>query len=75
MSANREARVKHLRRPKKKAPEKIRRQKAQKKRLVALGMEAADVAKMPVKKVRALVRKPAVAKKIVARKKAKTVVA
>ena len=73
MSANREARVKHLRRPKKKGPEKLRRQKAQKKRLVALGMDAADIAKMPVQKVRALVRKPTEAKKIVARKKAKAV--
>jgi len=73
MAGDRGLRKKHLRRPKKKAPEKLRRQKIQKKRLVALGMDVADVAKMPANKVRALVRKPTAAKKIVARKKAKAV--
>jgi len=63
-------RVKHLRRPKKKATEKLRRQKTQRKRLVALGMEPAVVEKIPPHRVRALVRKPAAVKKQVAKKSA-----
>ena len=73
MAGERGKRVKHLRRPKKKAPEKLRRQKAQKKRLVALGMTPQEVEKMPVPKVRALVRKPVKTKKAIAKKTAKAV--
>jgi len=69
MSTNRAARVKHTRRPKKKVAAKLRRQKVQKKRLVALGMDEKEVAKMQPKKVRTLVQKPAKVKKAVAKKK------
>ena len=71
MSTNRAARVKHTRRPKKKLADKLRRQKVQKNRLVALGMEEKVVAKMPPNKVRSLVQKPAKVKKAVAKAVAK----
>ena len=69
MSTNRAARVKHTRRPKKKLADKLRRQKTQRKRLVALGMDKAVVAKMQPDKVRGLVQKPAKVKKALAKKK------
>ena len=69
MSVNK--RLKHKRRPKKKAPEKLRRQKAQKKRLVSLGMASADAEKIPPHKVRAMVRKPAATAKRIAKAAAK----
>ena len=69
MSTNRAARVKHTRRPKKKNADKLRRQKVQKKRLVALGVDEKVVAKMAPDKVRGLVQKPAKVKKTLANKK------
>jgi len=52
-------RVKHVRRPKKSPAEKRRRQAVQKKRLVGLGVPAADVAKMQPDVVRTMLRRPA----------------
>ena len=55
-------RVKHVRRPKKSTAERARRQKAQKKRLVALGIsqEAAD--KLQPLEIRTLLKRPLRAK-------------
>lgn len=52
-------RVKHVRRPKKAPAEKARRQKVQKRRLVALGVAEETVAKMQPKAVRTMLRHPA----------------
>jgi len=63
-------RTKHLRRPVKAPAEKIRRQNAQRKRLVALGMPEAEVAKLQPDQLRTLVQRPAKVKKAVAKKAA-----
>ncbi|HMP76378.1 MAG TPA: hypothetical protein PKE12_08795 [Kiritimatiellia bacterium] len=51
-------RNKHLRRKRKGAADKSRRQKVQKKRAVALGVPAAKLDKMNAKEVRTLLRRP-----------------
>ena len=51
-------RVKHVRRPKKSSAERARRQKAQKKRLVALGVPQADADKMSPLQIRDAVTRP-----------------
>jgi hypothetical protein len=61
----REARSKHLHRPRKGASDKRRRQKVQRRRLVALGVPEETVLKMDPQKVRLLLRRPLrVAKKL-----------
>ncbi len=65
-----EHRTKHLRRPVKSAPEKLRRQKDQKKRLVALGMDEAEVAKLAPDVVRTMMHRPAKVAARVAKKAA-----
>lgn len=51
-------RNKHLRRKRKPAADKKRREKVQRKRLAALGVPADASAKMNAKQVRTLLRKP-----------------
>jgi len=51
-------RVKHVRRPKKSPAERARRQKAQKKRLVALGVTQAEADKMSPLAIRNAVARP-----------------
>ena len=58
-------------RPIKSQGEKRRRVKAQRARLVKFGMDAEAVAKMGDEDVRVLVQRPAVVKKLVAKKAAK----
>jgi hypothetical protein len=53
-----EKRVKHVRRPKKSQAERARRQKAQKKRLVALGVTQAVADKMSPLAIRNAVVRP-----------------
>ena len=55
-------------RPCKTPSEKARRSKAQRARLVKMGMVAEDVAAMDADDVRVLVQRPAVVKKLVAKK-------
>ena len=50
---------------------KARRSKAQRARLVKFGMSAEEVAHMGAEQVRVLVQRPAVVKKLVAKKAAK----
>ena len=63
-------RTKHLRRPVKSPAEKARRMKEQKKRLVALGMTEAEVAKMNADVLRTLLHRPMQVVARVAKKKA-----
>jgi len=56
-------RNKNIQRPKKKTSEKLRRQRNQSKRLVALGLSEEEVKKLDPKKVRTLLRKPLKVKK------------
>ena len=64
-------RVKHVRRPKKTPAEKARRQKAQKKRLVALGVAQEVADKMSPLQIRNAVTRPAkVARELAAAKEA-----
>jgi len=51
-------RVRHVRRPKKSAAERARRQKVQKKRLVALGVPQAEADKMSPLAIRNAVVRP-----------------
>ena len=51
-------RVKHVRRPKKKPAERARRQKAQKKRLVALGVPQAEADKLQPIVIRTMLTRP-----------------
>ncbi len=51
-------RNKHLRRKRKGAADKLRRQKLQKKRVIALGVPEEKAAKMNAKEIRTLLRKP-----------------
>ena len=63
-------RNKNLTRPTKGGTEKARRQREQKKRLVALGMDEAAVAKLNAKETRIKLRHPAKVAKACAAKKA-----
>ena len=51
-------RVKHVRRPKKSPAERARRQKAQKKRLVALGVSQETADKLQPIEIRNLLKRP-----------------
>ena len=51
-------RVKHVRRPKKSPAERARRQKAQKKRLVALGVSQETADKLQPLEIRNLLKRP-----------------
>ena len=51
-------RVKHVRRPKKTPAERARRQKAQKKRLVALGVPQAEADKLQPIVIRTMLTRP-----------------
>ncbi|MGI5868931.1 MAG: hypothetical protein ACOX9C_05765 [Kiritimatiellia bacterium] len=51
-------RIKHVRRPKKKAAERLRRQKEQKKRLLALGFPQEVADKMNPREIRMKVARP-----------------
>ena len=51
-------RVKHMRRPKKSPAERARRQKVQKKRLVALGISQETADKLQPIKIRNLLKRP-----------------
>ena len=51
-------RVKHVRRPKKSTAERARRQKAQKKRLVALGISQETADKLQPLEIRTLLKRP-----------------
>lgn len=55
-------RVKHVRRPKKSPAERARRQKAQKKRLVALGVSQETADKLQPIEIRNLLKRPLRAK-------------
>ena len=55
-------RVKHVRRPKKSTAERARRQKAQKKRLVALGISQDTADKLQPLEIRTLLKRPLRAK-------------
>ena len=55
-------RVKHVRRPKKSTAERARRQKAQKKRLVALGVSQETADKLQPIEIRNLLKRPLRAK-------------
>ena len=55
-------RVKHVRRPKKSPAERARRQKAQKKRLVALGVSQETADKLQPLEIRNLLKRPLRAK-------------
>ena len=55
-------RVKHVRRPKKSTAERARRQKAQKKRLVALGVSPETADKLQPIEIRNLLKRPLRAK-------------
>ena len=63
-------RVKHVRRPKKSTAERARRQKVQKKRLVALGLTEDEVAKMNADVLRTLLHRPMQVVAKVAKRKA-----
>ncbi len=62
-------------RPVKSAGARRRRQKVQKARLIGLGVDAVEAQKMGPKKVRDMLKRPAIVKKVVARKAAKAVAA
>jgi hypothetical protein len=51
-------RNKNIQRPKKGRAEKARRQRTQRKRLVALGMTEPEVKKLDIEQVRTLLKKP-----------------
>lgn len=68
--ANSAARNKNLTRPTKGAGKKARRQRGQKKRLIALGMDEAEVAKMNAREVLTKLKYPAKVAKECAAKKA-----
>lgn len=55
-------RVKHVRRPKKSTAERARRQKEQKKRLVALGISQETADKLQPLEIRTLLKRPLRAK-------------
>ena len=55
-------RVKHVRRPKKSTAERARRQKVQKKRLVALGISQETADKLQPIEIRTLLKRPLRAK-------------
>ena len=55
-------RVKHVRRPKKSTAERARRQKAQKKRLVALGISQETADRLQPLEIRTLLKRPLRAK-------------
>ena len=55
-------RVKHVRRPKKSTAERARRQKVQKKRLVALGISQETADKLQPLEIRTLLKRPLRAK-------------
>ena len=55
-------RVKHVRRPKKSSAERARRQKVQKKRLVALGVSQETADKLQPLEIRNLLKRPLRAK-------------
>ena len=55
-------RVKHVRRPKKSTAERARRQKEQKKRLVALGVSQETADKLQPLEIRTLLKRPLRAK-------------
>ena len=55
-------RVKHVRRPKKSPAERARRQKAQKKRLVALGVSQETADRLQPIEIRTLLKRPLRAK-------------
>jgi len=59
MGTGRKFSKKPVTRPKKKPAERARRVKVQQKRLVALGMDEGEVAKMNPKKIRTLLKRPA----------------
>ncbi len=56
-------RIKHVRRPKKTPAERARRQKEQKKRLVALGVSQETADKLQPIEIRTLLKRPLRAKK------------
>jgi len=64
-------RVKGVRRPKKSAVDRRRRQKVQRKRLVALGVDAAKVEKMNPKVVHDMLKRPLKLVKSMAKAQAK----
>lgn len=59
MGTGRKYAKKPMTRPVKAAGDKLRRQKLQKKRLIALGMAEAKVEKLNVKEIRTLLQRPA----------------
>ena len=71
MGVGRMYRGKGVRRPKKSALDRRRRQKVQRKRLVALGVEAVKVEKMNPKVVRDMLKRPKKLVKTMAKAKAK----
>ena len=64
-------RTKHLRRPVKSHAEKLRRQSEQRKRLVALGLPEAEVAKLQPDVVRTMLHRPMQVVTAVAKRQAK----
>ena len=51
-------RIKHVRRPKKTTAERARRQKAQKRRLVALGFPQAEADRLQPVEIRTMLKRP-----------------
>ncbi len=64
-------RIKHVRRPKKTPAERARRQKAQKKRLVALGVPQAEADKLQPIVIRTMLTRPKKVVKQLAKRAAK----
>ncbi len=64
-------RTKHLRRPVKSPAEKLRRQTVQRKRLIALGMPEAEVAKLGPDVVRTMLHRPLLVVARLAKRQAK----
>ncbi len=64
-------RIKHVRRPKKTPAERARRQKAQKKRLVALGVPQAEADKLQPIVIRTMLTRPKQVVKQLAKRAAK----
>ena len=64
-------RIKHVRRPKKTPAERARRQKAQKKRLVALGVPQAEADKLQPIVIRTMLTRPKKVVKCLAKRAAK----
>ncbi len=64
-------RIKHVRRPKKTPAERARRQKAQKKRLVALGVPQAEADKLQPIVIRTMLTHPKKVVKCLAKRAAK----